>query len=364
MAEDPTIEWIGSPNYRNILTAKHGVVFHWIVGYLASADARFKQAHQTATQYAVGPDAIHQYVKDELYAPGTGHNGANLNYISIEHEAGYMVDGVRFPGSAATLENSAQLVAYLSSKHGWGKMVPGVNAFEHNDFVATMCPGTLPWHWICDRANEINGDPAAPGNPGASIIAAGLSAWGLVDIDAMIGTDDTKELQRQLGIEDDGVAGPITNGALQARIGAHVDQLFGSNSIRALQEFVDAEVDAEWGSETTAKTKAAIAAGKFKGAGPAPAPASTAKLVVDGKRGVLTIKAEQRALGVEADGIFGRISIKAEQIRVGAKVDGIRGPETIKAVQRHVGLTGDDIDGIEGPITIAAEQRALNAGTF
>ena len=230
---DPVITWIGSPNYRNITSQKHGVVFHWIVGYLGSADARFVQPRQTATQYAVGPNAIHQYVADELYAPGTGHNGANTNYISIEHEAGYIVDGARYSGAAATLENSAQLVAFLSRKHGWGKMVPGVNAFGHSDFVSTECPGTLPWHWICDRANEINGQPAAPTNPGGAVTAGGgnsyptgtYNGYPIKEIQAIVGADqdsvygpDTtakvKVWQAANGLDPDGIVGPLTWGKM------------------------------------------------------------------------------------------------------------------------------------------------------
>jgi peptidoglycan hydrolase-like protein with peptidoglycan-binding domain len=97
------------------------------------------------------------------------------------------------------------------------------------------------------------------------------------------------------------------------------------------------------------------------GAAPAAPTQPTGALVVDGVRGELTIKAEQRALGVSPDGKFGPVSIKAEQARVGVRADGIRGRETIKGVQRHVGAA---VDGVEGPNTIKAEQRALNARTF
>ena len=367
MASTPVIEWIGSPNYRNIVSAKHGVVFHWIVGYLRSADARFVRPHQTATQYGVGPDAIHQYVKDELYAPGTGHNGANLNYISIEHEAGYQSGGTYFPGSPAMLERSAQLVAYLSREHGWGKMVPGVNAFGHREFVSTMCPGTLPWHWVCDRANEINGSPAAPTNPG--MLPANVGGSSLVDIDLKIGTADTRTLQYQLGVGADGIAGPITTKALQLRVGTPADGLWGHNSTKALQQFVGAVVDGSWGDETTAKTKTAIAAGKFSGASPAATAPSTGKLVVDGIWGTLTPKAEQRAVGVTPDGVRGPNTIGAEQIRTGATHDRIDGPDTTFHLQTYLigrgyscGPTG--ADRIRGANTVRALQRCLNDGRF
>lgn len=232
MTVDPQIKWIGSPNYKKIVSQKRGVVFHWIVGYLASADARFTRPGQTSTQYAVGPNAIHQYVEDQYRAPGTGHTRANQDYISIEHEAGYQSNGTFFPGSPEMLERSAHLIAFLSRKHGWGKMVPNVNAFEHNDFVATMCPGTLPWRWILDRANEINGlTNGSPTNPG-SLSPVGEISYpvgtynsydikqiqtyaGLkgTDVDGVYGPQTTrfvKAYQLAHGLDDDGVVGPLT----------------------------------------------------------------------------------------------------------------------------------------------------------
>lgn len=217
MPTDPKIDWIGSPNFRKDITAKRGVVFHWIVGYLASADARFVRAGQTATQYAVGPNAIHQYVEDRYRAPGTGQNFANLNYISIEHEAGYQVNGTYFPGSPEMLERSAQLVAMLSRRHGWGKMVAGVNAFEHNDFVSTMCPGTLPWHWIIDRANEINGlTDGAPTNPG-TLAPAGTVSYPVGTYNSY----DIKTIQIHVGAAQDGVYGPETEAKVKVWQEAH-----------------------------------------------------------------------------------------------------------------------------------------------
>lgn len=89
--------------------------------------------------------------------------------------------------------------------------------------------------------------------------------------------------------------------------------------------------------------------------------ATSSKLAVDGIWGVLTTKAEQRALGVTADGIRGPRTIAAEQRRTGARVDGLDGPDTRKHLQAHLRVRQD---GIVGPITVRALQSRLNAGTF
>lgn len=91
-----------------------------------------------------------------------------------------------------------------------------------------------------------------------------------------------------------------------------------------------------------------------------PAPTSPSRiLAADGIWGVLTTKALQRLLGVNADGIFGPITTKALQRLLGVKADGLFGPITKRALQRRLGVTAD---GIFGPISTRALQRALNAG--
>jgi nucleoid-associated protein YgaU len=46
-----------------------------------------------------------------------------------------------------------------------GKLVPFKNAFPHKHYVATACPGTLDWEWICQEANRINEELAKPKPP-------------------------------------------------------------------------------------------------------------------------------------------------------------------------------------------------------
>ena len=95
---------------------------------------------------------------------------------------------------------------------------------------------------------------------------------------------------------------------------------------------------------------------------PTTATLSKTRLAVDGIWGVMTTKAEQKALvGVTADGIRGPLTIAAEQRRTGARVDGIDGPDTRTHLQAYLGVNQD---GIIGPITVRALQTRLNAGTF
>lgn len=127
------------------------------------------------------------------------------------------------------------------------------------------------------------------------------------------------------------------------------------------------------------------------GAGvPTPArPATSGKLVADGRWGQATTKALQKALGVAQDGRAGADTWKALQRHVGATyVDGIisrqsykatelgngivpsawgyagrgsKGSQTIALLQKRLGVAAD---GIVGTGTVKALQRALNAGTI
>jgi LysM repeat protein len=157
------IEWKGSPNFRpQSGIAKKFIVFHWIVGTLDSATATFQNAsRKVATNYGVGEGRIHQYVKDGDYAFGSGNTYANTYGISIEHEGGQLLKtGVRKVPTKKTLEASAWLCAKIAREHKLGELVPGFNAWPHNKWVATACPGTLDWEWICAEANRINNELA------------------------------------------------------------------------------------------------------------------------------------------------------------------------------------------------------------
>ena len=157
------IVWKGSPNFnKQFGVKKKFIVFHWMVGTLDSATAHFShKGSQSATNYGVGEGRIHQYVKDKDYAYGSGDYKANRYGISIEHEGGWLLkNGTRKKPSKKVLNTSAWLVAKIAREHKMGKLVPFKNAFPHKHFVATACPGTLEWEWICKEANRINAEIA------------------------------------------------------------------------------------------------------------------------------------------------------------------------------------------------------------
>lgn len=143
--------WKGSPNF----TAGRGgkkpelVVMHWIVGTLASADATFaKSSRQASAHYGVGPNAVHQYVKEQDTAWHAGVWDINQRSIGIEHEGGPSI-----PITDGTYENSAQLIADIWRRYG------KLPLRKHSEFKATQCCGTLDIARIERRANEILNPP-------------------------------------------------------------------------------------------------------------------------------------------------------------------------------------------------------------
>jgi len=344
----PAVEWKGSPNfYPQTNVAKLFATLHWMVGTLRSTDQVFASSTRKASAtYGVGPSGIHQYVAEKDYPFSDGNTYANQHTISIEHEGGYLDgNGNRVSPSRATLDNSAALLADISRRHGWGPLVWGKNVFPHNHWVATACPGSTDYAYIINKANELLGNGAPPlagvGSGSASPLGWNASSWSTAQIQTAL---------MQLGFD----LGPT---------GADNDYgLFTTKAVRAFEEQQGLAVDVGIAGPQVVGRLA-----QLTGA-PAPVAASN-KLVVDGKEGTLTIKAEQRALGVDPDGKRGKITIGAEQLRTGAGHDGIDGPDTTRHLQQRLENLGfsvgpSGIDGRRGPDTIRALQRALNAGTF
>jgi peptidoglycan hydrolase-like protein with peptidoglycan-binding domain len=341
-----TVIYKGSPNfYPQNGVKKLFITDHWMVGTLGSTDGVFAStARKASATYGVGESEIHQYVNEKDYPFSDGNTYANQHTISIEHEGGWLqADGTRKTPSAAVCELSAQLHADIARRHGFGKLVIGVNVFPHNHWVATACPGTLGIQWIVDRANQINGEGGAPlgGINGGSSVALGwnASSW------------STKQIQTAL----------IKLGYNLGATGADND--YGILTTKAVHQLeVDHGLSVDVG----------IAGPQVVGllaklTGNAAPVAQSNKLVVDGNWGVLTTKAEQRALGVDPDGIRGYDTIGAEQLRTGAHVDHIDGPDTREHLQlrlKALGFYKGKIDKIVGPQTVRALQEALNAGLF
>jgi hypothetical protein len=222
------IEWKGSPNFRvQTGVKKKYIVFHWIVGTLNSATSIFQNANRkVATNYGVGEGRIHQYVADKDYAFGSGNTEANKFGISIEHEGGWRTATGRKKPTQKTLETSAWLCAKIARDNNLGELVPGKNAFPHSKWVKTECPGTLDWHWICKRANEINAELAKP------VVVAPVSPVRPVEAPKPVVLKDPtttqwKAIQRRLkanwgytGVID-GAAGKLTWSAVQRYLKAN-----------------------------------------------------------------------------------------------------------------------------------------------
>lgn len=150
--------WIGSPHYYDQTNVpKLFITMHWMVGNLLGTDRAFNGTRAASSTYGVEGDVIHQYVEERDYPFSDGNTYANRHTISIEHAGGWLLpDGTRYKPTQATHETSARLCADIALRHGFGKLVVGVNMFPHKHWVSTTCPGTLDIAWIAARANAIN----------------------------------------------------------------------------------------------------------------------------------------------------------------------------------------------------------------
>ena len=130
--------WKGSPNFN---TGRSGIgvdriVFHYIVGTLAAADATFADASaQASAHYGIGEGAVHQYVNETDTSWHAGDLAMNRRSIGIEHSA----DQSR-PPEDSTYAASAELCARICRDYG---LDPNTQIIGHSDVVATACPGTV-----------------------------------------------------------------------------------------------------------------------------------------------------------------------------------------------------------------------------
>ena len=179
---------------------------HWMDGTLAGTDAQFQkgEGEGSAATYGVGQTEIHQYVREQDYQQADGNQFSNRWGISIEHEA-----SASSPTSAAVKALSAKLLADIAKRYGWTEYVLGTKdmteaqvtawakanptkglLFWHSKWVATACPGTLPYAAIMAEANKLLApvtepekpvDPDKPTNPDDEVVTKG---WlkGLIDV--------------------------------------------------------------------------------------------------------------------------------------------------------------------------------------
>ena len=154
------IKWVGA-HANNFGVGRNGlkvnkIVMHWIVGSLASADTTFNSPTRLASaHYGVGPNEIHQYVKEENTAWHASNLTVNREAIGIEHEGGWLLsDGTRSKPTEETLRRSAELVADICKRYN---LPLDRNTIRiHKEFKATQCPGTLDVDRIIALAKEIN----------------------------------------------------------------------------------------------------------------------------------------------------------------------------------------------------------------
>lgn len=148
-------------NYSKNIYPKTGIVLHWIVGSLASADKTFQDPNRIASvQYGIGKNGeIHQYVDDKYTAYHAGVSRYNQNYFGIEHEGGHLYNGERVKPSQACHESSIKLVAWLCKTYN----IPcdRKHILKHSETgYATQCCGTLDIDYIVTEASKLLSVPS------------------------------------------------------------------------------------------------------------------------------------------------------------------------------------------------------------
>lgn len=267
------------------------VVIHHNAGCLSVDDIyNVWQSREASAHYQVTEDGtVGQLVHDWDTAWHAGSWAANSTSIGVEHaNCGGPNEG--WPISDATVIAGARLVAALCWGYNLGRPEWCVNVFPHQYFSSTACPGQLATthrdRYMAEAQrfyDELTGGtaptvsrsevraeaPAEPahglavdGVPGPATISALQAALG-TPVDGVIsdqyaenrqfvpasdgapgwqwtsGGDGSlmiAELQRRLGVTDDGILGPATVRALQERLGVEADGYWGEATTRALQE--------------------------------------------------------------------------------------------------------------------------------
>lgn len=124
------------------------IVIHWIVGTLASADARFMKAEEQASaHYGVEDNTIYQWVDEEHTSYAVGNYTRNQETISIEHSA-----SPTRPASEKTYQTSGQLVREIAKR--WNIPLDRKHIIGHREISATACPGTIDIEKIIELAKE------------------------------------------------------------------------------------------------------------------------------------------------------------------------------------------------------------------
>lgn len=343
---------------------KHANVVSWLRGYTGN--------NGSSAHYVVSDGLVTQLVEDENASWHGGNNKANGTTIGIE---------CRPEMSAGDWATLVELCVNLERKHG------SMKYYGHKDWKSTACPGKY-YNRLGELVKAVNaykksgkvpsttggGSSSSSGSSKKYTVVSKTADLGLYDKDGN-GHTRIKDWQTNAlgytGKKADGYFGPDTRDdtkALQKQIGLKgkdFDGMVGDTTLAAWEKA---------GKPKLKKSKPSKPAG------------SKAKLEVDGKWGRSTTKALQRILGTPVDGevSFQPVAYKAQnpgllsgwewtksprssnviealQKKLGVSADGRIGPNTIKALQRKLG-TG--VDGkVSNPSPMVKQlQRNLNAG--
>lgn len=161
-----------------------------------------------------------------------------------------------------------------------------------------------------------------------------------------------KQLQKLLGVKDDGYFGSDTESAVkiaQKSAKIAIDGLAGKDTYKALNDTPKSNmtVDGKWGTDVTKGLQRYF------------------KTPVDGKLSGQLQNVVTSALysNTAAFGSGGSVVVRALQKFLGEKVDGLLGPATIRALQSYLGTPVDGRLSKVSPM-VKELQRRLNAGTF
>lgn len=333
----------------------------------ASASNHVKLYSSGTWQYAVQyvcdwTETVYHCVPDDRKAWAVGNGNSRCVNLEICH-ATNQADFDR------AYQTAVEFAAWYLDKRGWGmdRLISHDDArrmwggTDHTDPIDYFREYGKSWQQFCsDVQSALGGSYTVKHEPV---------------------TDSTP--QRSNGLLRKGDSGSAVRN-LQSRLNAlgyncgAVDGIFGNrtrDAIRAFQRSAGLDDDGIAGPLTFA----ALDSGQAHGGG---------GLDVDGKWGKATTRALQRALGTTVDGIvshqrpryrddgtlmacnYGSFEwtssgsspcIAALQRKVGANPDGVAGPATVRALQSFLGV---GIDGKCGPATVRALQTLLRNGTL
>ena len=324
---------------------KHANVVSWLRGYTGNSGS---SAH-----YVVSDGLVTQLVEDANASWHGGNNKANGTTIGIE---------CRPEMSAGDFQTLVELCVNLERKHG------SLKYYGHKDWKNTACPGKY-YDRLGELVNAVNeyhktgkipsttggGSSSSGGSSKQYTVVSKTADLGLYDKDGN-GHTRIKDWQTNaLGYDEktaDGYFGPDTRDdtkSLQKQIGLKgkdVDGMVGSTTLTAWEKAGKPKL------KKTAPSK------------PKPSKPKADKLTVDGKWGTSTTKALQRILGTPVDGVvsFQPVAYKADNPGLLSGWEWTSNPRSsnvIEALQRKLGV---DDDGRIGSNTIKALQRKLGTG--